>query len=173
MAERPALCAVKINLKGGVDMFKRLGILVVAAIAVFVFAGVVSASLVNVISPNGGETLTAGQVWKVSIDINYAGVPTNIGVGKYKLSYSCQGSDYISDGQRIWKVITIRQCGLFSCPTDYLWEVPNVQISVNKPSRQCKVKVQLFDLKGGALGSDKSDDWFTITPYSGVPADIP
>ena len=155
-------------------MFKRLGILVVASIAVFVFAGVVSASLVNVISPNGGETLTAGQVWKVSIGINYAGVPTNIGVGKYKLSYSCQGSDFISDtGQRIWNVITIRSCGLFTCPSDYLWEVPNVQVKISKPDRDCKVRVQLFDLKGGALGSDRSDDWFTIKPYSGVPADIP
>ncbi len=155
-------------------MFKRLGILVVVSIAVFVFAGMASAEVVDVISPDGGESLVAGKVYLVSIGINYGAIPSNVRLGKYKLFYSCKGSDYIDEsGKRIWKLITIRPCGLFTCPSDYRWEVSNVQVSPDKPVRECKVKVQLLDMSGIGLGSDKSDDWFVIQSYGGVPVECP
>jgi len=153
-------------------MRKRLGMLVAVSIFIFVFAGVASAGVVDVVKPNGLESLTAGQVYKVSIAVD--SIPTNVGLGKYNLFYSCKGNDYIDEfGKRIWKAITTRPCGFFTCPSKYQWEVPNVQVKISKPVRECKVKVQLFDINGNGLGSDISDDWFFINPYAGVPAPLP
>jgi hypothetical protein len=152
-------------------MFKKLGILVVVSIFLFVFAGMVSAGVIELVEPASGESLTSGQVYMVSISIDYPSIPSNVALGKYKLYYSCKGSDFMSAEGRIWVPITYRSCASTYCPPTYPWEVNNVQTK-DEPSRTCAMKVRLFDAKGGVLGSDKSG-WFTITPYAGVPANIP
>jgi hypothetical protein len=145
-------------------------ILVLTVLSIFLLAGVTFAGVVTLEQPNGGEMLTAGKVYTISIDnIDYASLPTNVGVVKYKLFYSCKGNDYKDEfGKRIWQVITTRSCGLYKCPTDYPWEVPNVQKNLAIPNRQCKVKVQLLNASGKVLVSDISDNWFTIKKYLGI-----
>ncbi len=94
--------------------------------------------------PNGGETLTSGQ----SVNITWTTNTTKYPVDKVTLSYNTGGL--------IWKTIA----NINGNPGNYNWVVPNVSSMKNK----VKVRVQLKRSNGTIIGSDISDNFFTIQP---------
>lgn len=143
-------------------------VVLLTVVCFFLFAGISYAWVVKIVQPNGGETLTSGSVYHVKIKLNNDQIPSNVHLSKYKLSLSCIGPDFKDElGERIWNLIANRTCGLFYCPTDYAWEVSNVNTK-KRPVRECKLMVELFNTSGNRLGSDTSNDWFTVLPYGGV-----
>lgn len=102
--------------------------------------------VVKVTSPNGGETLTSGS----TDSITWATNGTKKQVVKVKLSYS-------KNGGATWYPITT----LPGNPGSYdTWKV----LPVANLKSQCKVKVVLKDASENTLGSDVSDNYFTIKP---------
>ena len=92
---------------------------------------------VQVISPNGGETLTAGAT--VAVDWT-----AQAGAAHYVVRYSL-------DNGVSWTVLTNSATG-----TSYNWDVPNVS------SSQAKVRVNALDGQGSFLALDESDAPFSI-----------
>ncbi|MEN2985839.1 MAG: SBBP repeat-containing protein, partial [Thermodesulfovibrionaceae bacterium] len=98
--------------------------------------------VLKLISPNGGETLTAGQTYQIKWETYALTKP----VAEVRLQYSTNGGSS-------WSNITT----LTGNPGQYNWTVPNT------PSNNCKVKVILKDSTGATIASDVSDRVFTIT----------
>lgn len=144
-------------------MFKKAKILVFVPLIIFLFSGLVHASQVEVVQPNGGESLTSGQVYEIIINI----VDPLFKPAKYELYYSCTGADFKDDDGKIWKMIAMRSCSpVTGCYPTYLWEVPCLQRKVGD-IRSCKIMVELIDANGKVFARDKSDFPFTINPYVG------
>ncbi len=101
--------------------------------------------VVEVTSPNGGEILTPGSTHSIEWTANETKRP----VAKVKLLYT-------NNGGSTWNKIET----LEGAPGFYDWAVPDVL----KTKSKCRVKVVLKDAKGNKVGSDKSDDDFTIQP---------
>jgi hypothetical protein len=99
--------------------------------------------VMNVLTPNGGETCTSGQPCPVIWE-------TNVTVSTIRLSYS------INNGET-WKLLPDVILG---DQTSYDWIPPTVK----KTLITCKVKVVLKDEDGKVVGRDVSDGTFTIMP---------
>jgi hypothetical protein len=99
--------------------------------------------VMNVLTPNGGETCTSGQPCPVTWE-------TNVMASIIQLHYS------INNGVT-WKAIPDIIPG---DQTSYDWTSPTVKKTFTK----CKVKVVLKDSEGKKVGSDVSDSVLTITP---------
>jgi cysteine-rich repeat protein len=144
-------------------MFKRLGILVIVSVFLLLMGGMVNAKVVDVVQPNGGESIGAGSVYKIKIDINWAAIPSNARIAKYILHYT-------KNGGTTWNIMTTRSCRLSGacteavpcCPEKYYWEVPLVS------GADCKVRVKLIDERGALIAKDVSDSVFTITSFGGI-----
>jgi hypothetical protein len=95
---------------------------------------------VTVISPNGGETLTAGEAYDITWETNDLLI-----AAKAMLYYSANGGT-------TWSKITAVKGG----PKIYAWTVPAVS------SDKCKIKVVLKNAAGTTLGKDTSDGYFQI-----------
>jgi hypothetical protein len=108
--------------------------------------GTFTIEVVKVTSPNGGETLTSGNIHTITWTTNETKKP----VAKVLLKYT-------KNGGRTWKKITAIEG---SNPETHLWTVPDVP----KTKTKCKVKVVLKDAKRNNVGSDTSDGYFTIEP---------
>jgi hypothetical protein len=100
---------------------------------------------IKLASPNGRETLVSGSNYRISWKANKTRNP----VSNIKLFYT-------KDKGYTWNLIT----SLTGNPESYLWPIPTVQ----KTKTKCKVKVVLKDANGLTMGSDVSDDYFTIQP---------
>jgi len=96
--------------------------------------------------PNGGETLTPGDMPTITWKTN----ETKRDVTKVKLLYT-------KNGGNTWNKIDT----LDGNPGSYDgWTVPDVL----KTKSKCKVKVVLKDARGNTVGKDTSDGYFTIQP---------
>jgi len=102
-------------------------------------------AVVEVTSPNGGETLLSGTPYAIEWETYGTKKP----VTKVVLKYT-------KNGGKTWNKIQI----LGGNPGLYDWTVPGVP----KTKSKCKVKVVLKDAKGNTVGSDTSDGYFTIEP---------
>jgi hypothetical protein len=102
--------------------------------------------VVNVISPNGGETLTSGSMQTISWDSHATVRP----VASLKLLFT-------QNGGVSYKAVT---ASLTGNPGTFGWTIPAVTAAKTK----CKVKVVLKDMTGLSVGSDLSDSFFTIAP---------
>jgi bacillopeptidase F len=94
---------------------------------------------VTVTAPNGGETLTPGNVYTITWDAT-----DDVGVASVSLYYSYDGGtnfDLIDN--------------VSGNPGSYDWTVPNT------PSTQCLVKIYAYDAANNE-GWDVSDNFFTI-----------
>ena len=98
--------------------------------------------VVRLILPNGGETIQSGTGFTIFWYVNKTIRP----VAKTVIKYTTNGST--------WKKIK----ALSGNPGSYLWTVPNIS------STKCKVKVILKDANGANVGTDVSDNVFTIQP---------
>lgn len=103
-----------------------------------------SIEVVRLISPNGGEIISSGDIFTISWIFNDTLSP----VGKIELYYS------EDNGKKWYKITTI-----YGSLNSYDWEVPNVGEDISI----CKAKVVLKSTKGKKLGEDISDGNFTIT----------
>jgi hypothetical protein len=112
---------------------------------------VVTANLVAVTSPNGGETLTASTTHAITW-----AAPANAVL--YKLRYSLNSG-------ATWKTIDLNVGNVNS----YDWIVPN------SPTGTALIKVQAFETfaAGGLVGQDISDAVFTIDPPPAVAVTSP
>jgi C1A family cysteine protease len=105
-----------------------------------------SIEVVELTSPNGGESVPSRGSWKIAWTTNVTKNP----VGSVKLYYTM-------DNGLTWKPIIT----LAGDPGTYWWQpVPGV----TKDKTKCKVKVVLKDGAGNVVGSDVSASTFTITP---------
>jgi hypothetical protein len=102
--------------------------------------------VVKVTWPNGGETLTSGDI----PTITWTTHETKKDVARVILKYT-------ENGGRTWNKIATLDGNTGSYDE---WTVPDVPKTKNK----CKVKVVLKDAKGNKVGSDTSDGYFTIEP---------
>jgi hypothetical protein len=101
--------------------------------------------VVKVTWPNGGETLTSGDM----PTITWTTYETKRDVARVILKYTKNG------GKRWKKIETLTEN-----TGTYDWTVPDVR----KTKSKCSVKVMLKDAKGNTVGSDTSDGYFTIQP---------
>jgi hypothetical protein len=99
--------------------------------------------VVKIVQPNGGETLSSGSNYPIQWEVNRTKSP----VTKVNLYYTTnKGVSYV--------LIT-------SIPTGDSGTHPwTPTVASTKPN--CKVKVVLYGTKNVALGSDVSDNYFTI-----------
>jgi hypothetical protein len=95
--------------------------------------------VVTVTAPNGGEVLTAGQVYTITWNVT-----DNVGATQTSIYYS-------HDGGSSYDLID----SLSGNPGSYDWTVPST------PFTQCLAKVYAYD-QGGSQGWDVSDNLFTI-----------
>jgi hypothetical protein len=95
-------------------------------------------------SPNGGETLITGDIFTITWETN----ATKRVVAKVKLFYT-------KNNGVTWLPMTTIEG---SNPGTYDWIVP----SLTKAKKNCKVKVVLRDSEGNTIGTDISDDVFTM-----------
>jgi hypothetical protein len=100
--------------------------------------------VVRVISPNGGEILPAGGDYNIIWETHV----TKSDINSVKLFYT-------KDGKTTWKRIVF-----LNNPGQYLWKVP----IPNVPKTKCQVRVVLIGRYGNIIGTDISDDYFTIQP---------
>ncbi|RMG00460.1 MAG: choice-of-anchor D domain-containing protein [Nitrospirae bacterium] len=98
-----------------------------------------SGGAIELVSPNGGESIPSGTVRQ----IQWLAPPEAV---DFNLRYSC-------DGGANWSVIGRNVTG-----TTYDWQVPVYGVDMN----QCLVRVTAFDASGTKLGRDESDGFFTI-----------
>ncbi len=96
-------------------------------------------------APNGDESLKSGDPYTILWQMNGTKNP----VASVELHYTL-------DGGQNWKFIARPSPDLRSQP----WILPMVK----KPKNNCKVRIVLKDKTGTTLGSDTSDDVFTISP---------
>jgi hypothetical protein len=104
---------------------------------------------VKIIQPNGGETLSSGSSYPIQWEIN----GTKSDVTKVNLYYTTNGGDSYALIESISTVDPRTRPWAMSRP----W-IPSVKSTKSK----CKVKVVLYDTKNIVLGSDVSDNYFTI-----------
>jgi hypothetical protein len=97
-------------------------------------------------SPNGGEQLTSNVTHTITWTTNGTSIP----VDHIVLSYT------LNNGET-WKTIDTSGDPLDDGSFD--WPVP----SVNGTKEKCKVKIVLKDAQGKTVGSDVSDEKFTIS----------
>jgi cysteine-rich repeat protein len=97
---------------------------------------------VDVISPNGGEVWKVGTINAITWQTK-AGLP----VAKVKLFYT-------TNGGATWNLIKT----LIGNPGTYNWKVPAAA------SIKCKVKIVLKNAAGKTIGTDVSDNFFSIGP---------
>ena len=139
---------------------------ILCAIFVFLFVGSAYATCngnVCVIEPSLGDNLRSGGISYIVLEVNWDRYI--FPVSKYKLFYTCKGSDFQKNGKQIWRLITIRHCNPYAgCPPEYPWEVPFVQ-AVETPVRDCAVGVVVFDESGKKLGTGRSER-FKILPFN-------
>jgi YD repeat-containing protein len=95
-------------------------------------------------APNGGETLVSGNIYPIRWATNKTGTP----VATAKLEYTINGVT--------WSVIET----LTTNPGIYNWTVP----TVTGVKTNCKVRITLKNSAGVVVGSDTSDNPFTIQP---------
>lgn len=104
--------------------------------------------VIKVTSPNGGESFPSGSTqsitWTTSV--------TRRAVTEVRIYHT-------KDGEKTWNLVEIIGGDPGSCPA---WTVPTVA----RMKQRCKVKVVLKDGRGNTVGSDSSDDYFTIQPLS-------
>ena len=100
---------------------------------------------VKLLAPNGGETLQANSVHTITWSTHKTPSP----ISGFKLFFSDNG------GKR-WKLIAVESGN----PGTYAWNVT----PRSKPSSHCLVKLVLLNEQGKAVGSDLSDDEFTVVP---------
>ena len=103
------------------------------------------AEVVRLAAPDGGEQLTSGVPYNITWVTNETVRP----VEEVRLFFT-------EDGGATWDPIDI----LTGNPESYGWTVP----AVAKKKKKCGVKVVLKDVEGVTVGSDVSDDYFTINP---------
>jgi C1A family cysteine protease len=103
-----------------------------------------SIEVVELTSPNGGESVPSRGSWEITWTTNVTKNP----VGSVKLYYTM-------DNGLTWKPIIT----LADDPGSYLWPVP----PVGGDKTKCKVKMVLKDAMGNMVGNDTSNDTFTIT----------
>jgi hypothetical protein len=99
--------------------------------------------VLKVTSPNGKEVLKSGRPLTITWRTNETIRP----VSKVKLFYTTNGGS-------TWKLIK----ALKTNPGSYTWPFPSAS------SSNCKIKVVLKDSAGITVGSDVSDEFFTIQP---------
>jgi hypothetical protein len=116
-------------------------------IASDISAGTFAIQVVRLTSLNGGQELTSGT----SSTIQWTTYSTARDVANAKLMYTLNGG-------RRWKKIE----SLSSNPGSYTWTVPDADNTLT----ECKVKVILKAAGGATVGSDESDDFFSINPAS-------
>jgi hypothetical protein len=109
----------------------------------------------KVTSPNGAESLVSGS----TVDITWKTNQTKKQVAKMVLSYT-------KDGGTTWKTIKKFTDDLSPGDHSFAWRVPGVGVIKTK----CRVRVVLKDAGGVTVGSDRSDNFFTIMVDSYVPA---
>jgi hypothetical protein len=139
------------------EMFKKVCVLAFVAVMVFIFAGssyAVCSKVICVTQPASGDTITSGSVSYIKVEIN----DPVVHLSKLKLYYTT-----VVDPPK-WNLITIRNCNLFFCPTDYPWEVVWVPSTVTT----ARIKVELLDTNGQVVGRDQSAQ-FQIDPYNPGP----
>ena len=137
-------------------MFKKVCVLACVTVMVFLFAGMTNeacSKVIEVIKPTSGDTLTSGSVSYIKVKI----VNPVVRLSRLQLFYT------LVDPPK-WNLITVRNCNLFFCPTDYPWEVVWVPSTVTT----ARIKVELLDTNGQVVGKDISDQ-FTINPYNPGP----
>jgi hypothetical protein len=107
--------------------------------------------VVGVGAPNGGESLSSGSTYP----IRWATNKTQSAVATARLEYT-------KDAGATWTLIKIlpEQTGDPINPGIYNWTVP----TVTSAKHQCKVKVTLKNAGGTIVGSDTSDNYFSILP---------
>jgi hypothetical protein len=105
-----------------------------------------SIEVITLTSPNGGESLTSGNTYKIEWDT----YETKKEVSKILLKYTKNG------GKKWKKIETISS----NSSSSYLWTVP----PVSKVKNKCMVMVQLKDKKGNSIGADASNGYFIIQP---------
>jgi hypothetical protein len=121
-------------------------------VGVAISAAPFTIEVVKVASPNGGETWKEGETHDITWTTNGTKKP----VAKVKLYYT-------KDGESTWNRICdplTGKCALTGNPGSYDWKVP----SVRKTKENCKVRVELIDKSGNLLGTDASDNYFSIQP---------
>jgi hypothetical protein len=101
--------------------------------------------VVNLTSPNGGESLVSGNVHTITWQTNGTIRP----VANTELYYT-------NDSGSTWKLITTLEAN----PESYTWKIPSVKWEKTK----CKVKLVLKDATGKIIGRDSSNKYFTIQP---------
>jgi uncharacterized repeat protein (TIGR01451 family)/uncharacterized repeat protein (TIGR02543 family) len=108
--------------------------------------------VVRLTSPNGGEVLHVGDTTQITWKANQTKNPVMTVV----LSYT-------TNGGTSWKPIQTLTGGYPPDEYDRPWTVPGVG---ETPTTKCKVKVDWKDAAGLTMGSDVSDAFFTISPFS-------
>jgi hypothetical protein len=109
--------------------------------------GAFTIEVLAVTSPNGGETLTSGNLHTITWMTDGTKKPVA------KVILKCT-----TNGGRTWKKIDT----VPDNPGTYDWTVSDV----TKTKDQCRLKVILKDARGRTVGSDVSDVYFTIGPSS-------
>jgi C1A family cysteine protease len=99
--------------------------------------------VIRLTSPDGGESLIGGS----QHEITWVTYSTKKSVAKAKIYYT-------KDNGLTWKLIKT----VTGNPESYNWLVPSLAITKTK----CKVKVTLLDQNGYTIGSDISNNIFTI-----------
>jgi len=105
--------------------------------------------VVKVELPNGGETWKVGETHDITWTTNGTKKP----VAKVKRYYT-------KDGGITWVLIDKLTDPAYLTEGTHSYPCPVP--TVGKTKNQCKVKVELIDALGNILGTDKSDDYFTI-----------
>jgi len=108
--------------------------------------GTFAIEVIKVTSPNGGEGLETGKKWTITWRTNGTARP----VAKAILSYT-------ENGGTTWKPIITFNNG-YPNPGSYSWTVPWAGSIKSK----CKMKVVLTDWNGISVGTDTSDNFFSI-----------
>lgn len=111
-----------------------------------VFSKPFTIEVVKLTSPDGEETLTSNNTWSIMWNTNATKTP----VANVILQYT-------KNNGKTWKTIT-KITG--SNPGTYDWNIP----VVSKEKTKCKVKIILQNANGKVVGTDMSDDNFTISP---------
>lgn len=112
--------------------------------------GSFSIEVVKITTPNGGDILKSGVTVPIAWETQatfYNKLPYP--VAKTALFYSLDGTSY--------KTINNNLSGN---PGNYGWTVPKVP----SPKTKCKVKIIIYNSAGKVMGTDFSDNFFTIMP---------
>jgi hypothetical protein len=103
--------------------------------------------VVKVLTPNGGETFTSGEIPLLGITWNTNATISIVSAVRIFISFN---------NGFTWKLITT----ISGNPGIYSWTVP----TVTKTVRNCRIRVILYDSQGRNIGADVSDGVFTINP---------